>query len=457
MSSVEPPIPSQSLPRWRTLVRALGHRNYKLFFLGQGTSLIGTWVQRTALAWLVYRMTGSEWLLGVVGFAGSILTFLVAPFAGVLADRVNRRGALILTQVLAMVQAFALGALALSGAIEVWHIIALAAVMGLINAFDIPIRQSFVVEMLEKKDDLPNAIALNSFLVNAAKLVGPVLAGWLIYVLSPAQTAAASENYRALGEGRAFLINGATFLAVVAALLAMRVRPGPPRPPRRGILHTLREGLNYSMGFAPIRAILLLLALTSLLGTPYTVLLPVFAKDIFHGGPATLGFLTAATGLGALAGGVLLAWRTSARGLGRIMAAASVLFAAALALFALSANLYLSLSLLVVVGFAFMIQMVASNTLLQTIVDDDKRGRVMSLYTVCFMGMMPFGSLLSGWLAHWLGAPGAVLVGAGGCAAAGIAFALRLPALGRATHPIYIQKGLIAPDGPGTQPLQHRL
>ncbi len=427
MSTVEPPIPSSSIPRWRTLVRALGHRNYKLFFLGQGTSLIGTWVQRTALAWLVYRLTDSQWLLGVVGFASSILTFLVAPFAGVVADRSNRRVLLIVTQAMAMVQAFALGALTLTGAIQVWQIIVLACALGLINAFDIPIRQSFVVEMLEKKEDLPNAIALNSFLVNSAKLVGPMMAGWLIY---------------AVGEGRSFLINGATFVAVIAALLAMRVRPSPPVP-QKSILHNLHEGLSYSMRFAPIRAILLLLAATSLLGTPYTVLMPVFAKDVFKGGPHTLGFLTAATGLGALGGGVLLAWRRSARGLGKTMAVAAVLFGLALAFFAVSRNLYVALALLVVVGFAFMIQMVASNTLLQTIVDDDKRGRVMSLYTVCFMGMLPFGSLLSGWLAHWLGAPWAVVVGGAGCMLCGIAFAVRLPMLGRAAHPIYVQKGLV--------------
>ncbi|MCE5325619.1 MAG: MFS transporter [Planctomycetaceae bacterium] len=430
MSTAEPPIPSSNIPRWRTLVRALSHRNYKLFFLGQGTSLIGTWVQRTALAWLVYRLTDSEWLLGVVGFASSIFTFLAAPLAGVLADRTNRRTLLIVTQALAMVQAFALGALTLTGTIQVWQIIALACALGLINAFDIPIRQSFVVEMLEKKEDLPNAIALNSFLVNSAKLVGPMLAGWIIY---------------AVGEGLSFLINGATFVAVIAALLAMRVRPSPAVP-RKSLLHNLHEGLAYSMRFAPIRAILLLLAVTSLLGTPYTVLMPVFARDIFSGGPHTLGFLTAATGLGALGGGVLLAWRRSARGLGKTMAAAAVLFGLALAVFAMSRNLYVSLALLAVVGFSFMIQMVASNTLLQTIVDDDKRGRVMSLYTVCFMGMMPFGSLLSGWLAHWLGAPWAVVIGGTGCVLCGIAFATRLPMLGRAAHPIYVQKGLVAAE-----------
>jgi len=413
--------------------RALRHRNYRLFFFGQGLSLIGAWMQRTAIWWLVYRLTGSELLLGVVGFSSQISTFLLAPFAGVLADRIDRRRLIIATQALAMIQAFVLAGLTIAGIVTTWHIILLSVILGVINGFDMPIRQSFVVEMLDSRDDLPNAIVLNSFLVNGARLVGPSLAGVLIAVV---------------GEGMCFLLNGVTFIAVIAALLAMQLTPYVPRAHHSHVLHHLREGFTYAFDFLPIRAILLLLAMISLLGMSYSVLMPVFAKEILHGGPKTLGFLMAAFGIGAIIGALVLASRKSVRGLGRVLVFASALFGAALIAFAYSRNLYLSLGLLAVAGFGMMVQFAASNSLLQTIVDDDKRGRVMSFYVMAFMGMAPFGSLLSGWLAGVLGAPIAVAIGGAGCIISAGFFALRLPLLGKIVHPTYIRLGIV-PDPAG--------
>ncbi len=410
------------------IVRALRHRNYKLFFFGQGMSLIGTWMQRSALYWLVYRLTGSALLLGVVGFASQILTFIFAPFAGVIADRTERRRLLVITQALAMFQAFVLAALTMTGFIEVWHIVVLSLVLGLINAFDMPIRQSFVVEMLESREDLPNAIAMNSFLVNGAKLVGPSLAGILIDFVS---------------EGMCFLLNGVTFMAVIAALLAMRIKPVARHAVKSHVLHNLKEGIVYAFGFLPIRAILLLLAAVSLLGVSYNILLPVFAGEILHGGPMTYGLLLAATGVGAIGGAIVLALRKNVRGLGRVLVIASIIFGASLIAFSCSWNLYVSFFLLIVAGFGMMIQLSSSNALLQTIVDDDKRGRVMSLYVMAFMGMGPFGNLLVGWLAGLFGVQVAVAIGGAGCIIAGSLFARQLPLLGRLVHPTYIRLGFV--------------
>jgi MFS family permease len=414
--------------RFLLAARALRNRNYRLFFFGQGLSLIGTWMQRVALGWLVYRLTGSEWLLGVVGFASQFLTFLVAPFAGVLADRTDRRRLLVVTQTLAMVQAFVLAGLTMAGSVQTWQIVLLSALLGLVNAFDIPIRQSFVVEMLESRQDLPNAIAMNSFLVNGARLAGPSAAGLLI---------------AAVGEGACFLINGVTFIAVIAALLAMRLRPAMRQVRQAHVLEHLREGLVYAFGFSPIWAILLLLATVSLLGMSYMVLMPVFARDVLGGGPETLGFLMAATGTGAMGGAVLLALRRDVRGLGRVLVVATLLFGAALIGFGYSRNFYVSMVLLAATGFGMMIQFAASNSLIQTLVDDDKRGRVMSLYVMAFMGMGPFGSLLAGWLARTLGAAAAVAIGGAGCILAAGLFATQLPRLGRVAHPIYVKLGIV--------------
>ena len=394
------------------MIRSLRHRNFRLFFFGQGVSLIGTWMQSVAMPWLVYTLTGSAMLLGVVGFTGQILTFVMAPVAGVMADRWNRHRLVLWAQVLATAQALALAALTLTGAIEVWHIIVVSLFAGLVRGFEIPARQAFVVEMLEDRRDLPNAIALNSFLVNGARLVGPALAGAVIAVA---------------GEGWCFLLNGLSFLAVIAALLAMRVRPRAIEPAANNILQDLKEGVLYAARSAPIRSVLLLLCLVSLMGVPYTVLMPIFAKDILRGDSYTMGFLLGSVGVGAVGGALWLASRKNADGLGRTIALAAGAFGAGLVAFSMSRSFWLSLPLLAWTGFGMMMQMASSNTLLQTIVEENKRGRVMSFYTMAFMGMAPFGSLLAGGLAEALGAPRTVLLGGLVTVAGALVFAACLP------------------------------
>jgi MFS family permease len=370
-------------------------------------------MQMIALSWLVYDITGSKLLLGVVGFSGRILTFAAAPLAGVIADRADRRTLLVATQSLAMVQAFVLAILTYTKTVEVWHIVALSAMLGLVNAFDIPIRQSFVVEMVgSSKEDLPNAIALNSFLVNGAQLVGPALAGMIIGFV---------------GEALCFVLNGVSFIAVIAALLAMRIKPGPVKRRGGGMIENLKEGFAYAFGYMPIRSVLLLVASVSLVALSYPLLMPVFAKDIFKGGPMTLGFLMAASGVGAVSGAIFLAIRPTVLGLERVIAAASAVFGVTLVAFALSKDIRLAVALLVIIGTGRMIQIAASNTLLQTIVDDDKRGRVMSFFTMSFMGMGTFGSLLVGYLAERFGAPNALVIGGTGSVVAACAFAVGLP------------------------------
>ncbi|MCU1279341.1 MAG: hypothetical protein JWM53_2887 [bacterium] len=409
--------------------RALRHRNYRLFFFGQGTSLIGTWLTRVATAWLVYRLTGSALLLGVVGFAGQIPTFLLAPLAGVLVDRWNRHRVLVVTQLLAAIQSSLLAWFAIRGSITVWHVLALSAFQGLINAFDTPARQAFVVEMVDERADLANAIALNSSMVNAARLIGPSLAGVLI---------------AAVGEGWCFLLDAVSYVAVIVSLLAMRLRPrAPAAGERKRVLVELREGLRYAGSFAPIRAILLLLAVISFTGIPYTVLMPIFASQVLHGGAHTLGLLMAATGVGAVAGALWLASRRSVLGLGRVLWIAGALFGAALIAFALSRWLWMSMVTLAVAGGGMMVQMAASNTLLQTIVDEDKRGRVMSFYTMAFFGMMPFGSLAAGWLGARIGAPATVAWGGVLTLAAVGLFVRKLPELRRQTQPTYVRLGIL--------------
>ncbi len=410
------------------MVRALRHRNYRLFFLGQGTSLIGTWITRVATAWLVYRLTHSALLLGVVGFAGQLPTFLLAPIAGVLVDRWNRQHVLLVTQVLAMVQSALLAILALMHIITVWDVVVLAAFQGLINAFDTPARQAFVVEMLDAREDLANAIALNSSMVNAARLIGPSVAGILIALV---------------GEGWCFAIDAVSYIAVIASLVMMRLRPFEPRATKARVLFDLREGLGYVAAFAPIREILILLAVVSFTGIPYTVLMPVFAGQVLHGGAHTYGILMAATGVGAIAGVLWLATRTSVLGLGRTLSIAGALFGLGLIGFGLSHWLWLSLLLLMVAGGGMMVQMAASNTLVQTLVDEDKRGRVMSFYTMAFFGMMPFGSLAAGWLGGKIGAPWTVVAGGVATLVAVALFARRLPMLRREARPVLERLGIL--------------
>jgi MFS family permease len=418
-------------------VRALRHRNYRLFFGGQTVSLIGTWMTRIATAWLVYRLTGSAWLLGVVGFAGQIPTFLLAPFAGVWVDRLSRHRVLVVTQVLAMLQSFGLAILALLGIIQVWHIIALNIFQGLINAFDTPARQAFVVDMVEKREDLSNAIALNSSMVNMARLIGPSIAGLII---------------AAVGEGFCFLIDGFSYIAVIASLLLMRFQIlERAAPERHSMLHELHEGWHYVAHFTPVRSILLLLAMVSLVGMPYTVLMPIFAANVLHGGAHTLGFLMGAVGVGALYGAMRLASRKTVVGLGRVIPLMAGVFGGGLIAFSLSRWLYLSLPLMFITGFGMMQQMASSNTILQTIVPDERRGRVMSYYTMAFFGMAPFGSLLAGSLASRFGAPRTLFIGGVCCIVGAFWFWSKLSEIRRLVRPIYVTLGLVPEVATGLQ------
>jgi len=404
----------------RNMFRTLRYGNFRLFFAGQGISLIGTWMQYVAMGWLVYRLTNSPFLLGVVGFASQIPTFIFSPFAGVFADRWNRHRTLIITQTLA--------ALTLTGTVEVWHIVVLGAFLGCVNAMDIPVRQSFLFEMVERKDNLANAIALNALMFNSARLVGPSFAGVVVVVF---------------GEGVCFLINALSFLAVIASLLAMRIKAKEIRSEKVHVVAGLKEGLSYAFGFLPIRMILSLLGIISLMGMSYVVLMPVFARDILGGGPETLGFLVASTGVGALIATLYLASRKTVIGMGRLIPSSAALFAAGLILFSLSRVLWLSACLLAVTGFGMMVNMAASNTILQTIADDDKRGRVMSFYTVAFMGMAPIGSLAAGALASRIGVTNTLVAGGAICFLAAFIFALKLPLLRKAIHPIYRKIGIM--------------
>ena len=411
------------------ILRALAHKNYRLFFAGQSISLIGTWMTRIATAWLVYRLTGSALLLGVVGFAGQIPSFLLAPLAGVLVDRWNRQRLLVITQVLAMFQSLALALLTMTGLIKMWHVIVLSVLQGLINSFDMPARQAFVVEMVEKREDLANAIALNSSMVNAARLLGPSIGGVVI---------------AAVGEGWCFMIDAVSYIAVIASLLAMTITARVIQPTKdANVFQQLREGWSYATHFAPIRNVLLLLALVSLVGMPYTVLMPVFANDVLHGGPNTLGLLMAASGVGALAGALFLAARKTVLGLGKFIPLMAGAFGAGLIAFSFTRVLWLSLALMVVTGLGFMVQMAVSNTVLQTIVDEDKRGRVMSFYTMAFMGTAPFGSLLAGSVADRIGTPHTLLCGGIGCILGALWFATTLSDLRRDVRPIYERIGIL--------------
>jgi MFS family permease len=418
------------------LLRALRHRNFRLFFIGQGISLIGTWMQQIAMSWLVYRLTGSAFLLGIVGFCSQIPTFLLSPFAGVVADRVRRRRLLLCTQTLSLLQAGILTVLVLTGVVRVWHIVSLSLVIGFVNSFDIPARHSFFVEMIENKEDLANAIALNSSMFNGARLIGPALAGALI---------------AALGEGVCFLLNSMSFLAVIIALARMKLPPGRREVPSNPLWHELREGFTYAYGFVPIRSILLLLALVSLTGLPYIVLMPVFAREILHGGAHTFGFLMAASGIGAFTSALYLASRKSVLGLGRIIAASTALFGIALVIFSLSRHLWLSLLMLLVTGFSVITLQASSNTILQTIVHEDKRGRIMSFYSMSFLGMATFGSLLAGTLAGRIGAPDTVLLSGIACLAISLFFACKLPVIRKMIRPIYAEKGIIPEMARGIQ------
>jgi MFS family permease len=447
---------ASDLTKEHILLGALKYRNFRLFFFGQSISLIGTWMQQVAMMWLVYRLSGfrSEFLLGLVGFCSQIPFFFVAPVAGVYSDRWNLQRTILATQGLAMLQAAVLAVLTLTGTVLIWHVLALSVCMGLINAFDMPARQAFLIQMVEGRESLANAIGLNSSMFNGARLVGPAIAGYVI-----AQT----------GEGFCFLLNALSYLAVLAALLAMRLPPpGPAKPPQH-VLRELAAGFRYAFGFPPIREILLFLALINVAVVPLTVFMPVFATSLLDGGADVLrrlttavgldsatstadktaalvyGLLTAALGLGALLGALSMAARKSVVGLGRQIAWTSALFGLGLIAFSFSRVLWLSLLLLGTMGFAVMMETAASNTILQTIVDDDKRGRVMSFYTLSFLGVAPLASLVAGSLAARFGAPRVVLIAGIMCIAGSLLFAWRLPVLRKIIRPIYRRIGIL-PD-----------
>lgn len=411
--------------------RALRHRNFRLYFFGQGISLIGNWMTRLATTWLVYQMTHSALLLGVVNFAGQIVSFALGPFAGVWVERLNRRKLLVWTQAAACVQSLALAALTLAHTITLSEVIALTAFQGLINAFDMPGRQSFLVQMVDDRNDLSNAIAINSSMANGARLIGPAIAGVVIAVV---------------GEGWCFLFDGVSYFAVIASLLMMRIRPVEIRRTRKSMLVEMREGWDYVRTFRPIRTILLLFAVISLMGYPYGVLMPIFAAQVLHGGAATLGWLTGASGIGALVSALSLAVRRSVVGLTRMLQIASATLGAALILFGLSHTLWLSLALMVFAGFGLMQGSSASNTIIQSLVPEDKRARAMSYYTMAFFGAAPFGSLLAGALAHRIGAPHTIILTGACCIAGSLWFTLELPKVKAIMRPIYQQMGLMPHD-----------
>lgn len=413
-----------------SLLRSLRHRNFRLFFTGQSVSLIGTWVTLLATSWLVYRLTSSAFLLGLVGFCSQIAMFFLGPIAGVFVDRWDRRRVLICTQALSALQSATLAVLTLSGVVTVWQVLALQLAQGVIHAFDTPARHSFIISMLDDRSDLSNAIALNSIMVNGSRIVGPAVGGALV---------------AAVGEGWCFALDAVSYLAVIGSLVAMRVPRREPAPAGEPITRQIAAGFGYVRSFAPIRTALLLIAAVSMFGVPHSVLMPVIASEVLGGGSYTLGMLIASFGLGALTGAAYLASRSTVVGLGRAIAFSTLLYGSSLVAFAFSRTLYLSMPLLLLAGTGFMTAIAAANTFIQTLVQEDLRGRVMSFYTMAFLGTTPFGSLVAGAVAEQVGAP--VTIGGGGilCVLTGIWFWRRLPALRAVVRPIYIERGILTP------------
>jgi MFS family permease len=430
--------PASGPARGSRLIRALRHRNYRLFFGGQTVSLIGTWITRVATSWLVFRLTGSELLLGVVAFAGQIPLLVLAPFGGVLGDRFDRRKILIVTQVLSAIQSLVLAGLALSGRITVTQVIVLQVIQGVINAFDTPARQAFVVEMVENAEDLPNAIALNSSMFNASRIIGPTIAGILI---------------AAFGEAWCFLLDGISYVAVILSLVAMRFAARAVPRKETHMLDELRTGVRYVAGFAPVSALLLQVTLVSVMGMPYAVLMPAIASRVLHGGPHTLGLLMTATGIGALAGTVYLAARHTVLGLGKVIVFATTMLSVGLIAFSFSSTLVLSLAVLPLVGAGMMLQSASANTILQTVVDEKLRGRVMAFYTMAVLGTQPLGSLLAGAMAERIGTQRTILIGAIACLLGGLWFALRRKKLAEYIRPIYIERGILTWDDGTMEPV----
>jgi MFS family permease len=425
-TSTSSPTGPEVRSRFRDIARSLRHRNFQLFFSGQMISLIGTWMQTVAQAWLVYRITGSSLLLGVVGFAGQIPIFLFAPLGGLAADRLNRHRVVIGTQAVSMILAFILAVLTLLHIIRVWEIVVLAALLGVVNAFDVPARQSFLIEMVVR-EDLMNAIALNSSMFNGARIIGPAIAGILV---------------ARIGEGWCFFANAVSYVAVIIGLLLMKLGPLRTAPKGSSPFEHIVEGFRYVWRTAPLHALILLIGLVSLVAVPYSVLMPIFADRVLHRGAHGLGILMGAAGVGALFGALTLAVRRSLRGLGRVVGLSAVGFGVSLILFSFSKTFWLSVILLIPVGYAVMLEMSGSNTLIQAMVPDELRGRAMAMYTMMFMGMAPIGSLISGALAGAIGAPQTVALGGLGAIAGGIAFVRRWPALRLQARELLIAQGV---------------
>ncbi len=410
-------------------LRAFRYPNFRLFFYGQSISLLGTWIQQVAMSWLVYRMTGSPFLLGLTAFASQIPILLFAPLGGIWADRFDRRKLLMATQVLAMVQGLALALLAYSCLIEVWHVIAMAAVLGFIMALDTPIRQSFVPEMVPSQQDMPSAIAMNGFIQNAGRMLGPTIAGLLIAVSS---------------EAFCFVVNGVTKVAVIAAVAMMQVSAPVKKEAGTALLRGLKEGFLYARSLVPMRLLLPMVALVSFMATPYQPLMPIFAAEVFGGGAEMLGVLIGAAGLGGVTGLVYLASRKDVRGLSRVIVAGAAMAGLSLMIFAESKLLWLSLIAITVTGFGIILVGMGVSMILQTIVADEKRGRVMSFFTVAFLGMHPLGSLAAGALAAAIGAGHTLFIGGACCVLGAIALARQLPRLRANIREIYVRIGVIA-------------
>ncbi len=442
MSDVPAPEAAPSRGISASILRSLRHRNYRLFFGGQFLSLFGTWMTTVATRWLIYElMLGQDWILGFVTFAGQIPIFF-APLAGAWVEGASRHRTLVVTQALSMIQSFALALLSLTGLVQVWHVLVLAAFQGFFNAMDVPARQAFLAEIVEDRNDLGNAIALNSSMFNGARLLGPALAGLILAMFTKSVD---------LGAGVCFTIDGISYLAVIVALLRMNVKPQAPRSSDRKILRELADGFRYSFHSRPIRAILLLLAVVSIFGAPFMVLMPAFAKTILHGNAGTYGILLAVSGAGALLGGVYLASRSTVLGLGRVIAVCCSLFAISVIGFAFSRVLWLSMLTTFVASFGMMVQMAASNTILQTVVEDSLRARVMSFYALMVLGMIPVGSLLCSGLVVLIGDPYTVALGGAVSLAGAVYFMMILPELRAAARPMLERAGVLPPLAAGIQ------
>jgi MFS family permease len=435
-NSAEEELKAKSRGGLRFAMRSLQSRNYRLFFGGQTVSLVGTWMTRLATSWLVYRLTGSALLLGLIGFAGQVPTFILGPVAGAWVDRLDRHRVLLVTQVFSMLQSFALAALVLAHRITFAQIVWLSIFQGVINAFDMPARQAFLTEMVDNREDLPNAIALNSSMVNGSRMIGPSLAGLVV---------------AGLGEGWCFFIDGASYIAVIMSLLAMRFTVRQVQQRTTSVMADIVEGWKYVSEFTPVRNLLLLLALVSFVGMPYTVLMPIMAGNVLHGGPNTMGLLMGASGVGALASALMLASRRTVLGLGRVVPLATGIFGVGLVAFGVSRWLPLSMMLMVITGYGMMQEMAASNTILQTIVPEDKRGRAMSFYSMAFAGTAPFGSLGAGYVAQRIGAPTTLMIGGFACVLGAVWFMTQLRLVREMIRPIYIRLGILPELATGIQ------